>query len=277
MMCRLLIVLCLVLPSVAKACTFCQCYRGESFDLMQYDRAEIIVEVEILAELPDDNSETDADNASSKATYTKDTLNWNKPYPPPPPPPMVKPMYRYEEDFKIKVIAFYKGVKRKVEILRNYTGCSSYPFKVGEKYIVYSEEVGVKGNVMFVGGCPEVIELSNKTYKTAKKNLKILRKARNGQFEIYGEVLIDNQKKRALILEGTFQNKIRQGIWTMYEPIYYSRHKTRGLNAVLDLTYKDGKLINQKYSPPMDSFIKNSFTLMWWWYYDTEIDENKEK
>ena len=267
MMCRLLIVLCLVLPSVAKACSCCQ---TGSFNLKEFDEAKVIVEIQVLSEIIEDRSKMFEDYALVLEKHKKSIMNWDKPYSPPPP---MEQEFHLDTDFKIKVISYYKGMQYKISILRadTKTSCAWTP-KIGQKYLIYISNLTTEGktNIIRANACERRLMPFDKGYKNEKKTLKILKKAKNGQFEIYDDVYIGDKKHKFLVLEGGFKNKIRQGVWTLYEPSSYYEEVVRALDKTLILTYIDGKITDKKYVVPKNRFVSGSYTFLWNYYYNIE-------
>ena len=273
-MCRLLIVLCLVLPSVAKACSY---FQLKSFSLKEFDEAKVVVEIQVLSEVIEDSSKMFEDYALVIEKYKKSIMNWDKPYPPPPPPPQAKLPAASYTDFKIKVLSYYKGAQYKIDILRADIGSScAWTPKIGQKYLIYVSYMPTEGmtNVIGAGACERKLTPSCKlyNYKHEKKVLKMLRKAKDGRFEIYNTIRIGNKEHKLLTLEGEFKNKVRQGVWTLYEPLMHREKVVLILDKVLILTYVDGKIIDRKYILPKDKYIHNSVTLFWNYYYEFDVN-----
>jgi hypothetical protein len=258
----IVIVLLFILPIASKACID---YQTESFNLMNFDMAENIIEVEILSKKTNDFV------GLNKGNYV-DTLNFDKTNPQPP-LPNFSPLYN---DFNIKIITFHKGNKCKIDVLRteNLTSSCYWEPVVGEKYIFYLGKILIENqsNILNIQGCHRRLGSTNSSYKSEKKILKFLAKKNNGKFQIYQKRHKKNQEIKHVIFEGAFQNKKRNGIWVLYEPVKFEEKNVKEPKKVLILSYNDEIIKTLEYLTPTDKFIHTAFTSNWRFYYKEKVN-----
>ncbi|TXF89849.1 hypothetical protein FUA23_09200 [Neolewinella aurantiaca] len=266
-MSRYLLSLLLTTMSLAAA-NACSCIgHTSSFNLMDYDAADLIVEI-TGSEYARPVKRKSFDREAYRIEI-EEARRRGKSIPPPPPPP---PMNSIE--FRVKVESVFKGDIEGDSLTLTTSpfgpSCGWQPGK-GERYILYLYNRANENGVESIGVslCSRKTRLTNGRGAAEIEILRELSSARDGA--ICGEqlsLLPGTEAERYVAFDGSFKDGVRHGEWNLYPAIYYEPDADIDYNLPeVTLLFDEGRIVEVNSRVSSETVNERGYLKRWMVFY----------
>lgn len=173
---------------------------------------------------------------------------------------------KFQRSFQIKVLNSFKGkniIGLDTISIFTWSSCSFFP-TINETYISYSGS-----ETPDFEACQRKLTKGSFYFEHEKESLLNFKKNSKSKLIL--------SKEKAKIVEGKINKGIRNGVWKIYYPISKYSDK-RGSMIFLELTYKNGKLVNLKKNKNEEYYsFYSEFNRKVERYYSEKLDDTQKK